>query len=136
MEIRIMKNNKKCWKNNLCEYVVHAHFVFPSRIVKVSTHYSSPSLRRLPFTFPTSPSLLWLQLFVRYYAGTNRGHNFLVREEFTVCMWELHRKRKRYMTAGVPAPISTMEIHTHMVNELPTYYGLCLCFCLCKYPGS
>ena len=42
----------------------------------------------------TSPSLLWLQLFVRYYACTNQGHNFLVREEFTVCMWELHRKRK------------------------------------------
>ena len=29
------------------------------------------------------------------------------------------------MTAGVPAPISTMEIQTQMVNDLPTYYGLC-----------
>ena len=38
---------------------------------------------------------------------------------------KLHRKRKRYMTAGVPAPISTMEIQTQMVNDLPTYYGLC-----------
>ena len=108
--------------------MLHLHFfqIFRlSRIVKLSTHYGSPYLRKIPFTSPTSPSLLWLQLFVRYYAGTNRGHNFLVREEFTVCMWELHRKRKRYMTAGVPAPISTMEIHTQMVNDLPTYYGLC-----------
>ena len=108
--------------------MLHLHFfqIFRlSRIVKLSTHHGSPYLRKIPFTSPTSPSLLWLQLFVRYYAGTNRGHNFLVREEFTVCMWELHRKRKRYMTAGVPAPISTMEIHTQMVNDLPTYYGLC-----------
>ena len=92
-----MKNNKNsCCKNNLCEDIVRAHVMFLSlsRIVKLSNHYSSPYLRRIPFTSPTSPSLLWLQLFVRYYASTNRGHNFLVREEFTVCMWELHRKRK------------------------------------------
>ena len=47
MKIRIMKNNKNsCCKNNLCEYVVHAHIVFLSRIVKLSIHYSSPYLRR------------------------------------------------------------------------------------------
>ena len=131
---KIIKNS--CCKNNLCEYLVRALIVFPSR------SWSFPFIIVLPiwegdsFLVCTSPSLLWLQLFVRYYACTNQGHNFLVREEFTVCMWELHRKSKRCMTAGVPAPISTVEIHTHMVNELPTYYGLCLCFCLCKYPGS
>ena len=36
----------------------------------------------------------WEQKILLYYACTNQGHNFLVREEFTVCMWELHRKRK------------------------------------------
>ena len=92
-----MKNNKNSCcscKNNLCEDIVHAHIVLLSRIVMLFTHYGSPYLRKIPFTSPTSPSLLWLQLFVRYYACTNQGHNFLVREEFTVCMWELHRKRK------------------------------------------
>ena len=89
---KIIKNS--CCKNNLCEYLVRALIVFPSR------SWSFPFIIVLPvwegdsFLVCTSPSLLWLQLFVRYYACTNQGHNFLVREEFTVCMWELHRKRK------------------------------------------
>ena len=83
------------WEDsNLCEYLVRALIVFPSR------SWSFPFIIVLPiwegdsFLVCTSPSLLWLQLFVRYYTCTNQGHNFLVREEFTVCMWELHRKRK------------------------------------------
>ena len=93
---KIIKNSflLSCCKNNLCEYLVRALIVFPSR------SWSFPFIIVLPiwegdsFLVCTSPSLLWLQLFVRYYACTNQGHNFLVREEFTVCMWELHRKRK------------------------------------------
>ena len=54
------------------------------------------------------------------------------------CYMRVVRKNTKntYLWTRCPAPISTVEIHTHMVNELPTYYGLCLCFCLCKYPGS
>jgi hypothetical protein len=95
MKMRIMKNDKNsCCKNNLCKDIVRANIMLLSRFVMLSTHYGSPYLRKIPFTSPTPPSLLWLELLVRYYAGTNRGHNFLAREEFTVCMWETPPKEE------------------------------------------
>ena len=133
-----MKNNKNsCCKNNLCEDIVRAHIMFLSRIVKLSTHYSSPYLRRRFLSHLLHPPACYgFNYSFAIMRARIRGTTSWLGKNLLCACGNSTERGKRCMTAGVPAPISTVEIHTHMVNELPTYYGLCLCFCLCKYPGS
>ena len=125
--MRIMKNDKNsCCKNNLCKDIVRAHIMFLSRFVMLSTHYGSPYLRKIPFTSPTPPSACYgLNYSFAIMRVRTEGTTSWLGKNLLCACGKLHRKRKRYMTAGVPAPISTMEIQTQMVNDLPTYYGLC-----------
>ena len=77
------------------------------------------------------PSLLWLRLCGHYYVSINQWAQLPGSGRITVCMRELHTIRGNNARQLVfPHQFPIWEIHAQVVNDLPTYYGLC-CASVC-----